>query len=89
MGKSVNFLLTKFTPKAGQIYPRLRTPALNKAYPCISHLWDLPPFPCNKPSLDTITSGAARISSRGRPKFFEQHSLDAVVKPSESSRNKT
>ena len=28
--KSVNFLLTKFTPKAGQIYPRLRTPDINK-----------------------------------------------------------
>ena len=34
------------------------------------------------------TSGAARISSRGRPKFFEQHSPGAVVKPSESSRNR-
>ena len=30
IGKSVNFLLTKFTPKAGQIYPRLRTPALKQ-----------------------------------------------------------
>ena len=28
IGKSVNVLLTKFTPKTGQIYPRLRTPAL-------------------------------------------------------------
>ena len=28
IGKSVNFLLTKFTPKAGQIYPWLRTPVL-------------------------------------------------------------
>ena len=27
IGKNVNFLLTKFT-KAGQIYPRLRTPDL-------------------------------------------------------------
>ena len=26
VGKSVNFLLIKFTPKAGQIYPRLRIP---------------------------------------------------------------
>ena len=29
IGKNVNFLLTKFAPKAGQIYPWLRTPALN------------------------------------------------------------
>ena len=28
IGKNLNFLLTKFTPKAGQFYPRLRTPAL-------------------------------------------------------------
>ena len=33
-------------------------------------------------------SGAARICSRGRPKFFEQNSPGAVVKPSESSRNR-
>ena len=33
-------------------------------------------------------SGAPRISSRGRPKFFEQHIPGAVVKPSESSRNR-
>ena len=26
----MNFLLTKFTPKAGQIYPRLGTPALEQ-----------------------------------------------------------
>ena len=26
----MNFLLTKFTPKAGQIYPRLRTPDLEQ-----------------------------------------------------------
>ena len=31
IGKSVNFLTTKFTPKAGQIYPQLRTPALDNA----------------------------------------------------------
>ena len=29
-----------------------------------------------------------RICSRGRPKFFEQHSPGAAVKPSESSRNR-
>ena len=28
IGKNLNFLLTKFTPKAGQIYPQLRTPGL-------------------------------------------------------------
>ena len=33
------------------------------------------------------TMAAARISSRGRPKFFEQHSPGVLVKPSESNRN--
>ena len=33
-------------------------------------------------------SSASRISSRRRPKFFEQHSPVAVVKPSKSSRNR-
>ena len=28
VGKSVNFLQTKFIPNAGQIYPRLRAPDL-------------------------------------------------------------
>ena len=29
IGKNVDFFLTKFTPKAGQIYPQLRTPGLH------------------------------------------------------------
>ena len=29
IGKSVNFLLAKLTPKAGQIYPQLRIPAID------------------------------------------------------------
>ena len=36
----------------------------------------------------TEISGAARISSRGKAKFCEQHSPGAVVKPSESSHNR-
>ena len=32
IGKSVNFLLTKFTPKADQIYSQLRTPGLNNMH---------------------------------------------------------
>ena len=32
VGKSVNCLPTKFTFKAGQIYPRLRTPALKTLF---------------------------------------------------------
>ena len=46
IGKSVNFLLTKFTPKAGQIYlqreiqPRLKTPALS-IYRCLELLRSL------------------------------------------------
>ena len=30
VGKRVNFFLTKFSPKAGQIYPRLKTPGLHQ-----------------------------------------------------------
>ena len=30
IGKNVNFLQTKFTPKAGQIYPWLGTPAVEE-----------------------------------------------------------
>ena len=33
-------------------------------------------------------SGGARISSRGEPKFFSQHSPDAMEKPSGSSHNR-
>ena len=38
IGKSVNFLLKKFTPKAGQIYPVLRTSELDKC----TDITDLP-----------------------------------------------
>ena len=38
--------------------------------------------------ISGISSGTARISSRGRPKFCEQHSPGAVVKPLRSSHNR-
>ena len=36
----------------------------------------------------STNSGAARIFSRGRPKFFKQHSPGAMANPSKSSRKR-